>query len=148
MRPRSRSAGRTRSLARPEPVRAPEELATIRTADTVHAGVVERRRASRSLWAACEALLSVSADPRALPQALQALRTAFDCDAVALHALSPSGGIEPWCASGHWQSAPGDLRDCVSVPLFRGSERVGTLDLRARPRQRWRPSQLPSSPDI
>jgi diguanylate cyclase (GGDEF)-like protein len=30
----------------------------------------------------------------------------------------------------------------VSVPLFRGNERVGTLDLKARPGQRWRPSQL------
>jgi diguanylate cyclase (GGDEF)-like protein len=108
----------------------------------VHSGVLERRRASRSLWAACEALLGGSADPRALQRAIHSLRAAFDCDAVALHALGGGGVIEPWIACGTWRSAPGDLRDCVSVPLFRGSERVGTLDLKARPGRRWHPAQL------
>ena len=108
----------------------------------VHGGVLERRRASRSLWAACEALLGGSADPRALQRAMLSLRAAFDCDAVALHALASGGAIEPWIACGTWRSAPGDLRDCVSVPLFRGSERVGTLDLKARPGRRWHPAQL------
>jgi len=114
----------------------------VRAGDGPHAGVVERRRASRSLWAACEALLGGSVDPRALERALDSLREAFDCDAVALHARGESGAIEPWLACGPWLGAPGDLRDCVSVPLFRGSQRVGTLDLKARPGQRWRPSQL------
>jgi len=104
--------------------------------------VADRRRASRSLWAACEALLSATADPRALPRALDRLRTAFECDGVALHALSPAGQIEPWCARGLWQTAPGDLRDCLSVPLMRGTERIGTLDLLARPGQRFRAGQL------
>jgi len=113
-----------------------------RAAAGVHAGGLERRRASRSLWAACEALLGGSVDPRALQRAMVSLRAAFDCDAVALHALAGSGAIEPWIACGTWRSAPGDLRDCVSVPLFRGSERVGTLDLKARPGRRWRPAQL------
>src|SRR5690349_17432934 len=104
--------------------------------------VAERRRASRSLWAACEALLSAPADPRALPRALDELRRAFECDGVALHALSPDGAIAPWCARGLWRTAPGDLRDCMSVPLLRGSERIGTLDLLARPGQRFRAGHL------
>lgn len=102
----------------------------------------ERRRASSSLWTACEALLSASGDSRAVQRALDRLREAFDCDGVALHAVGPTGEIEPWCARGRWRTAPGDLRDCVSVPLLRGAERVGTLDLRARQNQRWRPEQL------
>ncbi|HTO92577.1 MAG TPA: sensor domain-containing diguanylate cyclase [Candidatus Sulfotelmatobacter sp.] len=104
--------------------------------------LLERRRASRSLWSACEAMLGAPADPRALARALDALRSAFECDGVALHALSPAGDLEPWCARGDWRANPGDLRGCLSVPLFRGSERVGTLDLRARAGQRWRPAQL------
>lgn len=102
----------------------------------------DRRRASRSLWAACEALLGVPADARALARALEALRAAFACDGVALHALSASGELEPWCARGQWQARHGDLRDCLSVPLFRTEERVGTLDLRAQAGQRWSPAQL------
>ena len=101
----------------------------------------ERRRASRSLWSACEALLS-AAEPRALNRALQALVSAFDCDGVALYAINPTGKLEPWCARGAWRAMPGDLRDCVSVPLERAGERVGVLDLRARAGQTWRPSQL------
>jgi len=104
-------------------------------------GAASRRRASRSLWAACEALLS-AAEPRSLRRALGALQRAFGCDGVALHALGPSGDIEPWCAGGAWRTTPGDLRDCVSVPLLRGDERVGTLDLRARAGERWHPAQL------
>ena len=104
-------------------------------------GPVERRRASRSLWAACEALLS-AADPKALNRSLDRLREAFECDGVALHALGPSGALEPWCARGAWRTTPGDLRDCMSVPLFRGAERVGTLDLQARAGQRWQPGQF------
>ena len=127
----------------PETGRGPEpDESAVRAGDGAHAGVGERRRASRSLWAACEALLGGSADPKALERALNSLREAFDADAVALHARAASGQIEPWLACGPWKSAPGDLRDCVSVPLFRGAARVGTLDLRARPGQRWRPAQL------
>jgi diguanylate cyclase (GGDEF)-like protein len=123
--------------------RGPEpDDGAVRAGDGAHEGVVERRRASRSLWTACEALLGGSADPKALERALNSLREAFDCDAVALHARAASGEIEPWLACGPWRGTPGDLRDCVSVPLFRGSTRVGTLDLRARPGQRWRPAQL------
>jgi diguanylate cyclase (GGDEF)-like protein len=101
-----------------------------------------RRAASGCLWDACEALLASSSDPRALPQALDSLRSAFDCDGVALHALSPDGALEPWCARGDWQSVAGDLRECIGTPLFRGRERVGALDLRARKGQRWTPDQL------
>ena len=107
-----------------------------------HGAVAARRRASRSLWSACEALLSASADPRALPRALDRLRAAFECDGVALHALSPTGQIEPWCARGLWRTAPGDLRECLSVPLMRGIERIGTLDLLARPGQRFSSGHL------
>ena len=104
--------------------------------------IAERRRASRSLWAACEALLGAPHDPKALPEALDMLREAFECESVALYALAPSGQLELSCARGPWKSAPGDLRPCVSVPLLRGSERVGTLDLRGRPGQRLRPAQI------
>src|SRR2546426_3114490 len=86
----------------------------------------ERRRASRSLWAACEALLSAH-EPRALNRALDALVQAFDCEGVALHALGPDGALQPWCARGAWQGRPGDLRACLTIPLMRGSERVGSL---------------------
>ena len=103
---------------------------------------LERRRASRSLWQACEALLSAAGDARAIHRALDRLLIAFDCEGVALHALAPSGAIEPWCARGRWRGVPGDLRDCISVPLLRGSERVGTLDLRAHQGERWKPEQL------
>ncbi len=103
---------------------------------------LERRRASRALWSACEAVLSASVDPRALNRALDGLQRAFDCEGVALHALGPSGGIEPWCARGAWQTSPGDLRACVSVPLYRGVEQVGSLDLLGRAGQRWSAAQL------
>lgn len=102
----------------------------------------DRRAASGCLWDACEALLASLSDPEALPKALDSLRTAFDCDGVALHAVSPEGPLEPWCARGDWQSVPGDLRECIGTPLFRGRERVGALDLRARRGQRWTPDQL------
>ncbi|HVP15591.1 MAG TPA: GGDEF domain-containing protein [Terriglobales bacterium] len=103
---------------------------------------MERRRASRSLWQACEALLSAAVDPHALQQALADLRAAFDCDGVVLRARGPSGALEPWQACGEWGLRAGDLRDCLTVPLLRGSERVGTLDLLARAGQRWQPGQL------
>jgi diguanylate cyclase (GGDEF)-like protein len=103
---------------------------------------LERRRASRALWSACEALLSATIEPRALNRALDALQRAFDCQGVALHALGPSGEIEPWCARGAWKTSPGDLRACVSVPLFRGDEQVGSLDLLGHAGQRWSPAQL------
>jgi diguanylate cyclase (GGDEF)-like protein len=102
----------------------------------------DRRAASGCLWDACEALLASLSDPQALPQALDSLRAAFDCDGVALHAVSLEGPLEPWCARGNWQSVPGDLRECIGTPLFRGRERVGALDLRARKGQRWTPDQL------
>jgi len=102
----------------------------------------ERRRASRELWQACEALLSATADPRELSRVIENLRRAFDCDGVALHALGPGGEIEPWCARGRWQTAAGDLRDCVSMPLMSGGRQLGTLDLLGRPGQSWQPAQL------
>lgn len=74
--------------------------------------------------------------------ALEILRRAFDCDGVAIHALGPAGMIEPFSALGDWRIAPGDLRDCMTVPLLRGAERLGTLELLARPGQRWSPQQL------
>jgi diguanylate cyclase (GGDEF)-like protein len=110
-------------------------------AETTAVGAVERRRASRSLWAACEALL-VAPDGKAMNKALDQMREAFDCDGVAVHALGPDGTIHPWCARGDWQTNAGDLRDCMSVPLMRATERVGTLDLQARAGRCWRPSQL------
>ncbi len=103
--------------------------------------VHDRRAASGCLWDACEALLASHADPEALPRALDSLLEAFDCDGVALHAIGPQGKLEPWCARGDWQSEVGDLRECIGVPLFRGRERVGALDLRGRKAQRWRPDQ-------
>ena len=53
-----------------------------------------RRRASRSLWSACEALLA-AAEPRALNRALDQLAEAFDCEGVALHVVGASGELEP-----------------------------------------------------
>jgi diguanylate cyclase (GGDEF)-like protein len=87
-------------------------------------------------------VLSSHADPGALEQALDALCAAFECDGVALHTLSKEGKLEPWCARGAWERAPGDLREALGVPLFRGRERVGALDLLARKGQHWTPAQL------
>jgi diguanylate cyclase (GGDEF)-like protein len=101
-----------------------------------------RRSASRSLWDACEALLSAGSDPDALDRALQSLCLAFDCAGVALHALAPSGELEPWCSTDGWEVRPGDLRASVSVPLLHLRARVGTLDLLARPGQRFHADQL------
>lgn len=100
-----------------------------------------RRAASGCLWDACEALLSSHADPAALPRALDSLLAAFDCAGVALHVVGLQGRLEPWCARGEWQAVTGDLRECMGVPLLRGRERVGALDLRGRRGQRWRPEQ-------
>lgn len=103
-------------------------------------GMLERRRASRLLWTACEALLSAASDPRALERALDALVRAFDCDGASLHVLGPQGDLERSCTRGPWERGPGDLRAAMSVPLARGDERVGTLELLARPGQRWTPA--------
>lgn len=102
----------------------------------------DRRAASGCLWDACEALLSSRVDDAALERALDALVTAFDCDGVAIHAVTESGELETWCERGSWERKPGDLREAMGVPLFRGQDRVGALDLLAKPRQRWRPDQL------
>ena len=101
----------------------------------------DRRAASGCLWDACEALLSSSADPSSLERALDALLAAFDCDGAALHARSEEGELETWCVRGDWERPPGDLREAMCVPLHRGRERVGALDLLARRGQRWRPEQ-------
>jgi len=108
-----------------------------RTADPRH----ERRRASRSLWEACEALLS-AAEPRALNRALDQLIKAFECEGVALHAVGTGGELEPWCARGNWRGEPGDLRACLTIPLRRGGEPVGSLDLRLPAGQTWTPEKL------
>ena len=102
---------------------------------------LDRRAASGCLWDACEALLASQADPTALPRSLDSLLEAFGCDGVALHAVGSKGRLEPWCARGNWQASPGDLRECIGVPLLRGRERVGALDLRGRKGQRWTPEQ-------
>ncbi len=102
----------------------------------------DRRAASGCLWEACEALLSSAHDPAALERALDGLLQAFQCDGVSLFALSAKGRLDPWCARGDWEPQAGDLRECMGVPLFRGRERVGALDLRGRKGQRWRPDQL------
>jgi diguanylate cyclase (GGDEF)-like protein len=126
----------------PRPVAPPAaEPTAVRASDPRGSGG-ERRRASHSLWQACEALLSAAVDRKTLERALADLRAAFDCDAVVLRARGPSGELEPWQACGDWGIRPGDLRDCLTVPLMRGSERVGTLDLLARRGQRWLPAQL------
>ncbi|MEO5988627.1 MAG: sensor domain-containing diguanylate cyclase [Candidatus Eisenbacteria bacterium] len=111
-------------------------------ADVAAPRVGDRRAASGCLWDACEALLASHQDPESLLRALDALRTVFECDGVALHAMDAKGRLEPWCARGDWESGAGDLRPCMGVPLFRGRERVGALDLRGRKGQRWRPDQL------
>ena len=104
-------------------------------------GRAQRRRASRSLWAACEALL-VADEPRSLGRALDGLVKAFGCEAVALHSLGGDGALEPWCARGRWRGDPGDLRACLTVPLTRGAERVGALALRLPSGQSWSPDKL------
>lgn len=104
--------------------------------------VADRRAASGCLWEACEALLSSAHDPAALERALDGLRDAFACDGVALFAMNAKGQLDPWCARGEWEPVAGDLRECMGVPLFRGRERVGALDLRGRKGQRWRPDQV------
>uniref|UniRef100_A0A832MLU2 GGDEF domain-containing protein n=1 Tax=Eiseniibacteriota bacterium TaxID=2212470 RepID=A0A832MLU2_UNCEI len=119
------------------PAAAPERGAAVRARDAADAGA-ERRRASRSLWAACEALLGAGDDARALHRALDQLIAAFDCEGVALWAAGPSGELEPWCARGAWRGRPGDLRDCLTVPLLSRGGRVGALELRARRGQRFR----------
>lgn len=101
-----------------------------------------RRRASTALWQAVEAMLAAPAEPEALDRALESLRAAFDCDAVALHARAASGEIEPWCALGAWETGVGDLRDTLTVPLLRGRERMGELALQGKPGQRFRAGQL------
>ncbi len=121
-----------RSSPDPRPARRAADLPDDRGA---------RRRASRSLWSACEALLA-AAGPRSLTRALDRLTEAFDCDGVALHVLGPGGDLEPWCARGAWRTAAGELRGCLSVPLQRGLQRVGTLDLLGRAGQPFRPSQM------
>jgi len=132
--------------ARPEsPAARAESLPRERKGDARPAAGVprglDRRAASGCLWNACEALLASHADPEALPRSLDSLLAAFGCDGVALHAVGIQGRLEPWCARGRWQATPGDLRECIGVPLFRGRERVGALDLRGRKGQRWRPEQ-------
>jgi diguanylate cyclase (GGDEF)-like protein len=113
-----------------------------RAADAGRGPAAARRRASRSLWEACEALLA-AAEPRSMNRAMDGLLAAFECDGVALHVLDDRGAMQPMCARGAWQSTgPGKLRACVSVPLSRGTERIGSLDLWARPGHRWRPEQL------
>ena len=104
-------------------------------------GREQRRRASRSLWAACEALL-VASQPRSLGLALQELLKAFGCEAVSLHTIGEKGDLEPWCARGRWRGTPGDLRACLTVPLTRGQERVGALALRLPAGQTWTPAML------
>jgi hypothetical protein len=136
---RSRSAT-TRKRAAARPVAPPRPPAAGEVA-TVLEAPGERRRASRSLWSACEAFLS-SGEPRRMARALDRLRDAFDCDAVAVHVRGARGELEPWCARGPWRSSAGDLRDCVSVPLVHATHHVGTLDLKARAGRRWRPAQL------
>lgn len=135
-------ARRSRASLAAAPPTGGDGLATRRSDAGTPDTAVDRRRASQFLWSACEAMLSPAAEPRSLQRALMSLIRAFDCDGVALHAIGPSGAIEPWCARGAWRTAAGDLRGCLSVPLMRGTERVGTLDLIARPGRAWQPSQL------
>lgn len=125
-------------MIRPRPTPKPRHAQ--RAADTPE-DRSSRRRASRSLWSACEVLLA-AAEPRSLARALDQLVEAFDCDGVALHIVGASGELEPWCARGTWKTTAGDLRGCLSVPLHRGNERVGALDLLARAGTPFRPSQM------
>jgi diguanylate cyclase (GGDEF)-like protein len=142
MRPeRDTRPGRGRAAPPRAEAPAAHRPAEVRAGDPRGSGA-ERRRATRSLWQACEALLTARIDRKALERALADLREAFDCDAVVLRARGPSGTFEPWQACGDWAIRPGDLRDCLTVPLLRGGERVGTLDLLARRGQHWQPSQL------
>jgi diguanylate cyclase (GGDEF)-like protein len=131
--------------ARPEPAQQPAAGPRDRKGDARGAVEVprgtDRRAASGCLWDACEALLAAHAEPEALPRALDSLLAAFACDGVALHAVGTGGTLEPWCARGDWQTSPGDLRECMGVPLFRGRERVGALDLRGHKGQRWNADQ-------
>ena len=76
------------------------------------------RRAARSLWAPCEAMLTE--DGLSVNRAMDDLASAFDCDGVAIHLVGRAGTLEPWAARGAWKRAAGDLRDCLSVPLLRG----------------------------
>lgn len=102
----------------------------------------DRRAASGCLWDACEAILSSHVDDAALERALDALLQAFECDGVALHVRNAANELEPWCARGEWERGAGDLRQAMSVPLQRGNDRIGALDLLARKGQRWKPEQL------
>src|SRR5262249_55343446 len=141
------SAARFRNPARrsgpaPEETRGPLERKGDAAAGSEAAPRLgDRRAASRCLWDACQALLSTPADSAAPERALDALRAAFERGGAALHARSRDGELETWCARGAWERAPGDLREAMSVPLYRGRERVGALDLLARKGQRWRPEQ-------
>src|SRR5262249_58909287 len=72
---------------------------------------------------------------------VEALLTGFGWESGGLHVRAVEGALEPLCARGAWEREAGDLREAMSVPLFRGRERVGALDLLARRGQRWRPEQ-------
>lgn len=121
---------------------APSTPELRRAADAERGPAAARRRASRSLWEACEALLA-AAEPRSMNRALDGLLSAFDCEGVALHVLDDKGDMQPMCARGAWESTgQGKLRACVSVPLARGTERIGSLDLWAHHGHRWKPEQL------
>jgi diguanylate cyclase (GGDEF)-like protein len=111
------------------------------SAAAIEIAPLERRRASRSLWAACEAFLAPG-EPRLLNRSLDRLMKAFGCDGIAIHLVSPTGSLDPWRARGAWRTKAGDLRDCVSVPLLRGDERVGSLELLASSGTRFQPPQL------
>lgn len=124
-----------------EPVTGDAPLA-VRGGDPHGDERVRRRRASFALWQAVEALLAAPGEPEALDRALESLRAAFDCEGVALHARTPAGAIEPWCALGEWRTTVGDLRDTLTVPLMRGRDRLGELALQGRPGQRFRAGQL------
>jgi len=134
--------GRTprNAQADPGPPQPRERKGDARTEDTTSLRA-DRRAASGCLWSAVEGLLSSHAEPQALERALEALRRAFECDGVALHVRGEKGELETWCAIGDWERKPGDLREAMGVPLTRGRERVGALDLLARKDQRWLPEQ-------
>src|SRR5262245_56823208 len=137
-RPSRRGAGDRIAMSQP---RSSQEPRPTRRAADLPDDRSDRRRASQSLWSACEALLGAN-EPRALSRALDRLTEAFECDGGALHVLGPAGELEPWCARGDWRSAAGARRGCWSVPLLRGAERVGTLELLGRAGQPLRPSQM------
>ncbi len=100
-----------------------------------------RRRASHLMWSACESILSAPSDPGSLRRAMVALQRAFDCESVSIHVAGATGELEPWSASGP-AAVDGKLRAVMSVPLFRGDERVGALDLVGKPGCRWSPDQV------